>query len=98
MNLKPPLARATAPAESKKVKPQEQTFEEPKYLKKLIECGTPVRVKLVNNEIVAGRVEFYDSDFIRITREDGPNLFIFKHDIKYLFEDESAQSPRKDIK
>ena len=33
-----------------------------------------------------GRVEFYDANFIRITREGEPNLFLFKHDIKYLYE------------
>jgi sRNA-binding regulator protein Hfq len=47
-------------------------------------------VKLSNNEEVAGTVEYYDASFIRLTRKDGPNLFIFKHDIKYLLEDESA--------
>ena len=39
-----------------------------------------------NNEEIAGLVEFYDVHFIRITREDAPNLFLFKHDIKYLRE------------
>lgn len=91
--MKPPAPRVTAPA-AKKVKPQEQTFEEPKYLKKLIEREITVCVKLINNETVTGRIEFYDSDFIRITREDAPNLFIYKHDIKYLYEaDPAAAQP-----
>lgn len=64
----------------------EHTFEEAKYLKRLIEQQTPVRVKLSNNEEVAGVVEYYDASFIRITRDGKPNLFIFKHDIKYLTE------------
>jgi sRNA-binding regulator protein Hfq len=38
---------------------------------------------------VEGRVEFFDASFIRLTRDQQPNLFIFKHDIKYLFEAES---------
>jgi len=46
----------------------------------------PVRVRLSNNEEVAGIVEYYDASFIRITRQGAPNLFIFKHDIKYLIE------------
>jgi sRNA-binding regulator protein Hfq len=37
---------------------------------------------------VSGTVEFYDQNFIRLTRKDGPNLFLFKHDIKYIFEEE----------
>ena len=102
MNVKPPAPRANAPAKSK-VKPQEQTFEEPRYLKRLIEQETPVQVKLKNNEVVSGIVEFYDAEFIRITRTDGPNLFIFKHDIKYLMEiggdtGAAAPAPRKDIR
>lgn len=65
----------------------EQTFEEVKYLKRLIESQTPVRLKLSDNEEVRGIVEYYDSRFIRITRTGAPNLFIFKQDIKYLIEE-----------
>jgi host factor-I protein len=64
----------------------EHTFEETKYLKRLIEHQIPVRVRLSNNEEVTGIVEYYDASFIRITRQGAPNLFIFKHDIKYLIE------------
>lgn len=67
----------------------ETTFEETKYLKHLIEHQVPIRVKLSNDEEVEGIVEYYDASFIRLTRKDGPNLFIFKHDIKYLFEEGS---------
>ena len=65
----------------------EQTFEEVKYLKQLIEKATPVRVKMVDGEEVEGTIEYYDKSFIRITREGKPNLFIFKHEIKYLVEE-----------
>jgi len=75
----------TAAAKAR-LKPPEQTFEEPKYLRRLIESGTLVRVKLSNDEEVEGKLEFYDARFIRITRGGAPNLFIFKHDIKYLYE------------
>src|SRR5689334_3427190 len=62
----------------------EQTFEEVRYLKHLIENATPVRFKLADGEEVSGTIEYYDHSFIRLTRKDGPNLFIFKHDIKYM--------------
>ena len=45
-----------------------------------------VRVKLTDGEEVTGAIEYYDQSFIRLTREGAPNLFIFKHDIKYLYE------------
>ena len=67
-------------------KAPEQTFEEVKYLKHLIEARARVRVRLSDNQEVEGMVEFYDTNFIRLTREGQPNLFLFKHDIKYLYE------------
>ncbi len=67
-------------------KAPDQTFEEVKYLRHLIDQKIPVRVRLSDNQEVDGLVEFYDANFIRITREGAPNLFLFKHDIKYLYE------------
>ena len=68
------------------IKAPEQTFEEAKYLKSLIENKTPVRVKLSDDQEVEGVIEFYDVHFIRLTRQGEPNLFLYKHDIKYLYE------------
>jgi sRNA-binding regulator protein Hfq len=75
-----------AETKAKSSRPPEQTFEEIKYLKHLIEKKIPVCVKLADNEMVEGVVEYYDQRFLRVTRTGAPNLFIFKHDIKYLFE------------
>ena len=77
----------TKPGGKSGTRAPEHTFEESKYLKKLIETGATVRVRLSNNEEVSGVVEYYDASFIRITRAGQPNLFIFKHDIKYLIEE-----------
>jgi sRNA-binding regulator protein Hfq len=74
------------PEGKKSPRPPEQTLEEIKYLKLLIDKKTPVCVKLSDNEEVCGVIEYYDQRFIRITRTGAPNLFIFKHDIKYLYE------------
>ena len=73
-----------------KTKAPEQTFEEVKYLKHLIANEIPVRIRLSSNEEVAGIVEFFDTNFIRVTRHGAPNLFLFKHDIKYLYEEPEA--------
>jgi sRNA-binding regulator protein Hfq len=73
-------------SKAKVARPPEQTLEEIKYLKHLIEQRIPVCVRLSDNEEVSGVVEYYDQRFIRITRTGAPNLFIFKHDIKYLYE------------
>lgn len=74
------------PEGKKSSRPPEQTLEEIKYLKHLIDKKTPVCVKLSDNQEVCGVIEYYDQRFIRITRAGAPNLFIFKHDIKYLYE------------
>jgi host factor-I protein len=70
-----------------KTKAPEQTFEEVKYLRYLIDHEITVRIRLSSNEEVTGLIEFYDANFIRLTRNGEPNLFLFKHDIKYLYEE-----------
>jgi sRNA-binding regulator protein Hfq len=70
----------------KKTRAPEQTLEEARYLRHLTDSGARVRVKLSGNEEVEGVVEFFDESFIRITRTNEPNLFLYKHDIKYLYE------------
>lgn len=69
-----------------KSKAPAQTFEEAHYLKKLVETALPVRVKLVTGEQYNGVVEYWDAGFIRLTRTDGPNLFIYKEQIRYIEE------------
>jgi sRNA-binding regulator protein Hfq len=73
-------------SKSKSARPAEQTLEEIKFLRNLVEKKVPVAVKLSDNQLVEGVVEYYDQRFIRLTRVGAPNLFIFKHDIKYLYE------------
>ena len=41
---------------------------------------------MADGDEIKGVIEYYDQRFIRVTRTDAPNLFIFKHDIKYLYE------------
>lgn len=71
---------------SSKTRAPEQTLEEVKYLKTLADRNSRIRVKLTNDEELEGLLEFYDEHFIRITRTGEPNLFVYKHDIKYLYE------------
>ena len=80
------MKRELSMAAKAKQKAPEQTFEETKYLRHLVDSGTVVCFRLSNNEEVSGTVEFFDTHFIRVTRDQQPNLFLYKHDIKYLFE------------
>ncbi len=78
---------STSPSSGKSARAPEQTFEEARYLKRLIDGSTPIRVTMADGEQVVGVIEYYDQSFIRLTRHGQPNLFIFKQDIKYLQEE-----------
>jgi len=70
-----------------KTPPPEETLEEAAYLKSLGEKQKLVSIKLADGEVVRGWIEYYDKNMVRLTRQDGPNLFIFKHEIMYIAED-----------
>ena len=70
-----------------KTPPPEDTFEEAAYLKLLGEKQKPVTIKLMDGEVFHGWIEYYDKNMVRLTREQGPNLFIYKHEIVYIAED-----------
>jgi host factor-I protein len=67
--------------------PRNNTQQEVAYLRRLIDQNIPVTVKIRGGESVSGIIEYYDTSFIRLTRQGQANLFIFKKDILYLRED-----------
>jgi sRNA-binding regulator protein Hfq len=69
-----------------RIKAPDRTFAEAKYFDQLIKDKVPLRIRLVDNTEVDGVMEFYDTRFIRLGRANAPNLFVFKHEIKYLLE------------
>jgi len=79
--------RPPAPRQGK-TPPAAETSQEALYLKLLCEKQRPVAIKLCDGEEVQGWIEYYDRDMVRLTREHAPNLFIFKHDILYIAENE----------
>jgi host factor-I protein len=69
-----------------RAKAPDHTYKEAEYLRRLIDDGVPVRVRVMGNEEFEGTVEFFDTTFLRLTRQGEPNLFLYKQDIKYLVE------------
>lgn len=61
-------------------------MQEAAYLKLLGEKQKPVSIKLRDGEVVRGWIEYYDRHMLRLTREEGPNLFIYKSEITYISE------------
>jgi len=72
--------------------PPDDTHQEAAYLRMLGEQQRPVRIKLMDGEVVRGWIEYYDRRMVRLTREGAPNLFIFKHEIAYIAEDTIRRS------
>ena len=73
--------------EREELHPPRKLLKKQLYLKAIGEKQKPVSIKLVDGEVVRGWIEYYDRDMVRLTRDDQPNLFIFKHDILYIAED-----------
>lgn len=64
--------------------PPYQTFKETYFLQELVDKKKKVRVRLFDNTEVSGVIEYYDKKLVRITRENEPNAFILKYQIKYI--------------
>jgi sRNA-binding regulator protein Hfq len=76
------------PAGQKKKIPPEQTNAESFYYKKQMDAHTPMVLVLRDNEELRGTIEWYDKNSIKLHRNEGPNLLILKHNIKYMYKDE----------
>ncbi len=75
--------------------PQTETGQEAIYLRTLSDRQTPVVVQLRDGEALHGWIEYFDDRMIRLTREDKPNLFIYKRQILTITEQGRRPSPRK---
>ena len=49
---------------------------------------TPMVVVLDDGEHIRGRIEWYDRGCLKVHRDDGPNILLFKHCIRYLYKQE----------
>jgi host factor-I protein len=83
--------RGAAPAASngrRRMGPSDNTSAEAFYYLKQMNSQTPVVLVLNDGEQLRGQIEWYDRNCLKVHREDGPNLLIFKQHIKYLFKQE----------
>ena len=87
-------AAAPPPRTAKKPIPPDQTNAENFYYIKQMQTKTPVVLVLQDGERINGVIEWYDRSCLKIHRTDGPNLLIYKANIKYLFkaEDETGSA------
>jgi host factor-I protein len=71
----------------------EQTHAENYYYQKQIQGKTPVVVVLKDGEQVQGLIEWYDRNCIKISRNGGGNLLIYKPAIRYIYKAGEATNP-----
>ena len=74
--------------------PLGESGQEALYLRFLSEKQVPVIVKLRDGEAVSGWIEYYDDRMIRLTRDDQPNLFIYKEQIRTISEHPRREAAR----
>ena len=75
----------------RKASPPEQTNAEEFYYLKQMAARTPMVVMLTDGEELRGWIEWYDKGAIKLNRNQGPNLLIPKHSIRYMFKEEELR-------
>ncbi len=69
----------------KKIVPPEQTNAENFYYVKQMQTKTPMVIVLKDGETLEGSIEWYDKHCLKIHRDNGPNLLLYKQNIKYMY-------------
>jgi host factor-I protein len=90
IDLRDQMPADYATAQRKRVPPEQTNAEQYYYLKQMTD-RTLMVVKLVDGEEICGVIEWYDKDCIKLNRDDGPNLLIPKHSIKYIFKQDKRR-------
>ncbi|HUQ90238.1 MAG TPA: hypothetical protein VM120_01075 [Bryobacteraceae bacterium] len=72
----------------KKPVPPDQTNAENFYYVKQMQTKTPMVFVLKGGETIHGYIEWYDKTCLKINREEGPNLLLYKAGIAYMYKAE----------
>lgn len=82
-------APAAAPRKvQKKPVPPDQTNAENFYYVKQMQTKTQMAFVLRDGEVLRGVIEWYDKSCLKVNRTEGPNLLLYKSNIKYMYKDE----------
>ena len=82
----------------RKGSPPEQTNAEEFYYLKQMAARTPMVVVLTDGEELRGWIEWYDKGAIKLNRNNGPNLLILKHSIRFMFKEEELRRSRREAR
>lgn len=70
---------------TRKPSPPDQTNAENFYYIKQMQSKTPMVIVLKDGEELHGVIEWYDKASLKVNRLDGPNLLVYKSNIKYMY-------------
>lgn len=70
---------------ARKPSPPDQTNAENFYYIKQMQSKTPMVIVLKDGEELHGMIEWYDKASLKVNRLDGPNLLVYKSNIKYMY-------------
>jgi len=68
----------------KKASPPDQTNAENFYYLKQMQGKTPMSIVMKDGEVIQGVIEWYDKNCLKVNRDGGPNLLVYKSNIKYM--------------
>jgi sRNA-binding regulator protein Hfq len=72
----------------KRSSPPDSTNAENFYYVKQMQQKTPMVVVLRDGEQVNGVIEWYDKACLKVNRTDGPNVMLYKSNVKYIYKAE----------
>ncbi len=86
--------QGAGPQKAHRAAPSSQTNAESFYYLKQMQNRTPMVLVLTDGEVLHGVIEWYDKACLKLNRDNGENLVIYKESIKYLYKaaDKGAQS------
>jgi host factor-I protein len=82
--------RKSASTPQKRQIPPDQTNAENFYYVKQMQSKTPMVITLKDGEVLKGVIEWYDRSCLKLNRDEGPNLLLYKSNIKYMYKNEDA--------
>jgi host factor-I protein len=89
-DLKDKMDKSRAPMLQKKPVPPDQTNAENFYYVKQMQTKTPMVFVLKGGEQLHGIIEWYDRNCLKINRDEGPNLLVYKINIVYMYKAEDG--------
>ncbi len=80
------------PQRAKRFVPPDQTNAENFYYVKQMQNHTPMVLVLQDGETLYGKIEWYDRGCLKLSRENAPNLLVYKTAIKYIHKENDKGS------